>query len=141
MRLIHDQSSCKQAPLWAESAQVLASITTEPSFKFLFFSNFYFHCLTSNAPPPKKENPKKIFYNLLTAKETAQNHVSTKADDCASNQDSQFLLFKVVHCDEFILPQEPAHPVLPPSSGLSGIMTTPFTPRCLPPHTIPQPGG
>lgn len=88
MGLIYDQS--RQAPLWtetskaaAESVQVLASITTKPSFKFLLLIGF--NCLSSNAPPPKKENPKKSFYNLLTAKETAQNHMSTKADDYAFN--------------------------------------------------------
>lgn len=40
----------------------------------------------------------------------------------------------MVNHNDFIHPQESAQPVLPPSSSLSGIKTTP-------PHTIPQPGG
>lgn len=46
-----------------------------------------------------------------------------------------------MNCNDFIHPQESAQPVLPSSSSLSGIKTTPFTLQSLPPLTIPQPGG
>lgn len=97
--LLHANSTLSPSPVSPQSVQGFATAATKSQLLFLSFSFliklFFFLNSPTSDPHPLQNTLLEAFYNLLTAKETAQNNVTINADDCAFNYDSQLFLFSI----------------------------------------------
>lgn len=103
---ISGQSCCMQTPLCPllqSHPSLFKALQLQPlnlnyfffSFFFFLIKLFFFLNSPTSDPHPLQNTLLEAFYNLLTAKETAQNNVTINADNCAFNYDSQLFLFSI----------------------------------------------